>query len=269
MSEKQGLYLYCLADSECLKEVSGTGIDDKNELFIKNTNNIAVVLSKVALNDFIGNEAEERLQDINWIGPKALRHQDIIAQIMESSPILPARFGTIFSTDEEMDRLFDCHTQTIKEFLSKIRNHQEWSVKGYLDKKKLLKLQAKTEIEKNQEMLSQMSPGKRYFQEKKIQKLVEKELEKHIKDLIQMIADRLDAVSSDAAELKLLSRQASGEDIDMIFNEAFLVNTSQIDVFHQNIDNLRQEIQVSGAVLKLSGPWPPYSFCPNIEINSG
>jgi len=86
---------------------------------------------------------------------------------MESSPILPARFGTLFSTDEEMDRLFDFHTQTIQEFLSKIHNHQEWSVKGYLDKKKLLKVLANAEIERNQEMLSQMSPGKRYFQEKK------------------------------------------------------------------------------------------------------
>jgi len=81
-----------------------------------------------------------------------------------------------------------------------------------------------------------------------------------------MVDDRLDAISTDVSELKLLSRQASGEDIDMIFNQAFLVNTSKMDVFHQNVENIKQQIHVSGAVLKQSGPWPPYSFCPRIEF---
>ncbi|ETR74014.1 MAG: GvpL/GvpF family gas vesicle protein [Candidatus Magnetoglobus multicellularis str. Araruama] len=145
MSEqlKQGLYLYCLADSNYLTEVKGAGIDDKNDLFLKHKNGIALVLSQVALDDFVGSEAEERLQDINWIGPKALCHQDIVTQIMASSPILPARFGTIFSTEDEMDILLDLHTQTIKEFLEKIHDHQEWSIKGYLDKKNYSKSRQK------------------------------------------------------------------------------------------------------------------------------
>ncbi|ETR74015.1 MAG: GvpL/GvpF family gas vesicle protein [Candidatus Magnetoglobus multicellularis str. Araruama] len=110
-----------------------------------------------------------------------------------------------------------------------------------------------------------MSPGKRYFHEKKIQKQVEKEQEKHIEDLIQIIDDTLCPIASEISELKLLSRQASGEEIDMIFNWAFLVKQTNIDTFQQYVENLKQQIKVSGVFLKMSGPWPPYSFCPKIE----
>ncbi|KPA16515.1 Gas vesicle protein GvpL/GvpF [Candidatus Magnetomorum sp. HK-1] len=263
-TSKQGLYLYCIADTNFLKDINGSGIDQKEPLFLKQHNNIVAVLSQIKLSDFIGIEAEEQLQDINWIGPRALRHQEIITQVMEISPVLPARFGTIFSDTNELDIFFNTHTKTIYDFLQKVDKHEEWSIKGFIDKKAMLKQLTQAEIEKNKTMLNEISPGKRYFQEKKIQKNVEKKQDQHIKELIQVIYDKLPDVYSDFSALKIFSKQSTGESKDMIFNWAFLILCDQLSFFQDALDDLENFVQQYGVELKITGPWPPSSFCPEM-----
>ena len=50
--------------------------------------------------EFAGPEAELNLQQLSWVGPRALRHEAVIEEVMASSPVLPARFGTLFSSAE-------------------------------------------------------------------------------------------------------------------------------------------------------------------------
>ena len=38
------------------------------------------------------------MEDLAWVAPRALRHEEVILTVMEQGPVLPVRFGTVFSS---------------------------------------------------------------------------------------------------------------------------------------------------------------------------
>ena len=60
--------------------------------------NLCAVLSEVRLEDFCGGAAELRMRDLAWVGPRALRHEAVVEEVMRHSPVLPARFGPVAGT---------------------------------------------------------------------------------------------------------------------------------------------------------------------------
>ena len=73
----QGLYLYCLARLDRLPPppLLGQGLDGRNSLAVARFQDLAAVWSSVPVEDFCGPEAEARLVDLTWIGPRVIRHQ--------------------------------------------------------------------------------------------------------------------------------------------------------------------------------------------------
>src|SRR5262245_27370493 len=98
-------YLFCFARSGRLPELSGTGVDGEHPLQVRSFDGIATVLSTVMVEDFCGPAAEGKMEDISWLGIRALRHEAVVEQVMAHSPVFPARFGTIFSSLENLEGL--------------------------------------------------------------------------------------------------------------------------------------------------------------------
>src|SRR3972149_2290049 len=93
-------YLFCLIAADRLPPLEGRGIDGEQPLFIERGPYVAAVLCGVPLEMFSGPDAEERLKDLAWIGPRACRHEEVILAARRHVPVLPVRFGTVFSTLE-------------------------------------------------------------------------------------------------------------------------------------------------------------------------
>ncbi|MBI2200221.1 MAG: GvpL/GvpF family gas vesicle protein, partial [Candidatus Rokubacteria bacterium] len=66
-------------------------------------------------------------------------------------------------------------------------------------------------------------------------------------------------------EREVVSGGAPDEAGARILNWAFLVPRSRVDDFRARIQRINAEHAPHGLVLDLSGPWPPYSFCPSLE----
>ena len=132
----QGLYLYCLARIDRLppSPLWGQGLDGQNSLAVAIFQDLVAVWSPVPVEDFCGPEAEARMLDLTWIGPRVIRHQEVVAGVMRHSPVLPARFGTIFSSLANLEKVLQRHYDTIAGFLQRITDQEEWAVKGLLDR---------------------------------------------------------------------------------------------------------------------------------------
>ena len=239
--EHQGWYLYCITESNSLDSISGNGLDNKSELLLKQFSNITTVLSLVDLNDFAGAAAEENLNDLGWVGPRALRHEQIIEMVMEESTILPARFGTIFTSLDSLGGFLEKNREQITTFFSDVAHKQEWAVKGYINKKTALELLGEDALIKAQQKLDALSPGMRYFQEKKIKAGVEKEFTRHIQSLLAETHRYLVQNTDHFCELSLLSREASGQELDMVFNWALLLSPDDLDDFEKSVIELNDK----------------------------
>jgi len=93
-----GIYLFCLTPETTLPELKGTGIDGLHPLFVEVIGDVAAVLAEVNIEDFTGPESQEKMEDLKWVAPRALCHEEVILTVMEQGPVLPVRFGTVFSS---------------------------------------------------------------------------------------------------------------------------------------------------------------------------
>jgi len=264
----QGLYLFCLARLSQLPSSlqEGKGLDDHSPLEVAAYQDLAAVLSPVSLEDFCGSEAETRMRDLTWIGPRVIRHQDVVAQVMRYSPVLPTRFGTIFSSRESLFQVLKRHHDTIAGFLTRTTDQEEWAVKGMLDqagaKEKLVSLKLAEEAAS----LGALSPGKRYFREQRLRAECDQELQLWLKDVCRELWTDLRDYAADVRERRLLSREASGSDRDMIWNWAFMVPKDAVPAFLVKVLDAEGQYADRGLSLECTGPWPPYSFTPALNL---
>jgi hypothetical protein len=267
----QGLYLYGIAMRDRLPSLSldRQGLDGKSPLQVVDFQNLAAVLSPVSLEDFCGPEADERMQDVTWIGPRVIRHQEVVAAVMQHSPVLPARFGTIFSSRESLIEVLRRHHDAISGFLERITGQEEWAVKGMLDqassKEKLFSLK----LEEEADRLGALSPGQRYFHEQRLRAGCDQDLQHLLKDVSRELWAGLKEYVADVRERRVLSRKASGSDRDMVWNWAFLVPVAAMPAFLAQVREVGAQCAHSGLVIECSGPWPPYSFTPALDLGAG
>lgn len=260
----EAIYLFCLAGSGHLSAIEGKGVDGRSPLFQWNLRDITAVLSMASLGEFSGPSGESRMEDLAWVGPRACHHEAVIEGVMRHSPVLPARFGTLFSSLESLKKLLTKHYDTISEFLGRVADKEEWAVKGLLDRDKAREKLFSTILAAHEGDLSS-SPGTHYFQEQRIRAEVEKELSTWLKVVLTRIASDIARHASDFSERRPLSQEVTGKDMDMVLNWAFLVPRNAMAGFRAEIDRANSDQARQGLVFELSGPWPPYSFCPSLR----
>ena len=141
---------------------------------------------------------------------------------------------------------------------------EEWSVKGLIDRAMAKEESFSVMLAKEAEGLDKLSPGKRYFQEMRIRNSAEKELNSWLKEVCKEIRNCLGEFASDFHERKLLSSDVTG--MDMVLNWAFLVPRCFTESFRARICQANEGHSKNGLAFRLSGPWPPYSFCPFLEL---
>jgi hypothetical protein len=90
---------------------------------------ITAVVSPIDPAELLGPEAEKRLEDPQWLVPRVCRHEAVLA----SGPVLPVRFGAVFSSPRALADFMEGNGRSIAAFLAAAAGKQEWAVKGFLD----------------------------------------------------------------------------------------------------------------------------------------
>jgi hypothetical protein len=72
--------------------------------------------------------------------------------------------------------------------------------------------------------------------------------------------------AADVRERRLLSREATGSDKDMVLNWAFLVPKKAVPGFQARVQDANAQYPDRGLILECTGPWPPYSFTPALDL---
>jgi hypothetical protein len=265
LHQAEAIYLYCFTHAGKTNTGQVTGIDDFHPVITRDFGDITAVLSRVVVEEFVGPAAQERLQDIAWITPRACRHQAVVEQIGRQAEVFPARFGTIFSTDDGLANLIRQHHAQIRGFLASIKGHTEWSLKGFLDRDQAVAALATAALSSEAQRLDRRSPGARYFEEKKIRATAGKQLNQWLNAVLNASMQELNSASARHCSRALLSRKATGAETDMVFNGAFLVANAGLKDFRMQTEELNQVHAQAGLTFELSGPWPPYSFCPSLQ----
>jgi hypothetical protein len=256
-----GIYLFCLLPADPLPKIAGNGMDGEHPLFVEVIGEVAAVLAEVNLEDFSGPGAQEKMEDLAGVAPRALRHEDVVLSAMEQGPVLPVRFGTVFSSLAAAEPLRQRQDVLMKFFQDTI-DKKEWTLKGYVDRPQARARMTAARLATEKEQLAGLSPGKRYFLEQKIKGAVDKDVAAWLKEMGRDILSVVKKMSVGFSECRLQSQDVTGRDEEMFFHGALLVPDASATVLQgiTNEWNTRHESQ--GLQIELSGPWPPYHFAP-------
>lgn len=269
-SSIKGIYLYCFARSALLPPVQGTGVDGTEALFSTGFKDLAAVVSPVLLDEFCGDSAESRMQDLSWVGPRACHHEDVVERVLFHSPCLPVRFGTIFHNVKSVEDRMKRHYVPIIEFLDRVSGKEEWAVKGILDRTRARKDLFAENLDREKKRLGELSAGLRYLEEKRIANEGEAELKARIEKERENLAKTLEEFATEFSERKVLPLVTSGEETRVtVWNFAFLVPRTVFPDFRAQIDHWNARPGRAGLDCELSGPWPPYSFSPQLDLEAG
>ncbi len=240
------------------------GLEPDHKVIQEEFSDISAIVSHVPLSEFVGEEAELRLQDIEWVAPRAVNHQRAIEKISELSPILPAQFGVLFSSRDNLEK-FVCDNQLeILEFLSMASDKNELGVKVYWESLRAKRRLMETQFAGRLAQLTTLSSGARYFKEKQLHSEIEKNSTERLRNLMVKISTILSNISHSSRKRKVVIDDSSEEGRQIVANWAFLVEKARSDEFLSMVNDLNSNFSEDGISLRISGPWPPYSFVPGL-----
>lgn len=260
---REAVYLYCIARTQGLPNISGTGIEESRSIVLHPVGEITAVVSNVPVAHFTGSESEGHLQDPAWIGPRAYRHEALIECVMRHSPVLPFPFGTLFTSMQSMEKHLRCHEGTIVRFLRETSDKSEWALKGYVEPDWAQEAAFSRHLAAEEQHLRSLPPGKRYFREKRLREQAKRELSVWVDGMLDRVAERLKPLAAGFRERDVLSRKATGK--HMVSNWAYLIDDAVLEVFRKGLEGVNAELHNTGTRFEFSGPWPPYSFSPFLE----
>ncbi len=260
MTEQQLIYLYCVADRRPkIKEIKPLEYD----LYFVCHNGLYAVVRRVEGQEFDEEGLKRNMADFQWVKAKASIHEKIIEQVMTNTDVIPFKFGTLFNADDSLKAMLEQYSEELKAILRRLANKQEWGLKIYCNPEKLKAsfLNSQKKILKIESEIKTSSVGKVYFLKKKKDELIEKILNEKINECGQESFKLLKELSFEARINKLLPRELTEREDDMVLNSAFLVDKDEVNDFLNMVDTLKMYYEDGGLLINCTGPWPPYNFC--------
>ena len=278
--ERKGIYLYCIFSGREYALPLEKGIDNANTIFSIKYGDIEALASYVPLNEYDEESLEKHLQDVGWVAPRAQAHERIIESVMRFCAVIPITFCTIFKDESKVSETLKQNFEKFKSLLTYLEDKQEWGIKVYVDSNKKGEVEfgetparrpvwtpgraveeSSVEIKELDEKLSVASEGAAYFLKKKRDDMFKENEEKILHGLAEKIYEKLQSWSVESRRNKLLGRQSTGRNDDMILSVALLLTKSDVEAARSKIDKLAAAYSSKGFIFALSGPWPPYNFC--------
>jgi hypothetical protein len=266
MENANGVYLYCLARAGLLKNLAGPSLDGQESLEILSHRGIVAVWSRVPLDEFCGGEASQRMQDLTWIASRACRHEQVVEQVMGQSPVLPARFGTIFSSRGKLEEILRLHHEIIVPFLDRVSGREEWALKGMINQSTAKEAFYRMSLGSEADRLAELTPGRRYFQEQQLRAEADRELHRWLREVCREVAQDLKGLAQEMRGRQLRTEAGAGDGQELVLNWALLVSREAVAGLKAYLHSAEARFSSRGLSLSYSGPWPPYSFTPPLAL---
>ncbi len=261
----EAVYLYALIDgaagfAEGTTEAGGES-DRFTQPILHRAGPIAALIGMVPLRDYCGAEAAHHLSDLAWLAPRTMHHAAVLRQAMQGSPVYPAPFATLFANLDSLGAFMLAHTHTLGEFFRGVAGKAEWELKASacLDDRAALEALARDACPG----WAQLTPGTRYLRLCRDRPGLVAAGRALAQSVADQLAERLlpPATASRRLVLPPALENDSGE---LVSRFALLVPLVDTGVLAQRVQQLADEAAAQRIVLSLSGPWPPFSFRPDL-----
>ena len=180
----------------------------------------------------------------------------------QHTPVVPLRFCTIYKNQEGLFKTIMPYKEKILNFLDYTADKTEWSIKVFCDKAIFVKYSDKNKEPSAATDQASLLPGEAYLLAKKMRKIKEENFKQDLQMYLKDIDFTLSQFADSYRFLQCADKSIHGRPLDMVMNTAFLVEQQTFTMFKDTLDMLAEKYRNEGLAFEMSGPWPPYNFCP-------
>jgi hypothetical protein len=252
------VYVYSIARGGSAQPPGLRGLDDGAVRVITDGDLVAFV-SEVPDRDYAEAPLNAHLSDMEWLTPRAVRHQEVNAALAAAcDPLVPLSFGTVFRDAAGVTRMLRERAAEIAPRFAALRGKAEWIAVVRRDRPKAL-----AALDSGSEPLRLLRaeievapPGRAYLLARRLDETQRQEL--RAADATAVV-DATDAFERAAMRLfrEPLVEDAGG---GMLARFSVLAGRDSGASLEAIRDAFGRRWNARGYALELSGPWPAYRF---------
>lgn len=258
------IYLYGLiptseANQRTLPHLQG--FDGKGNLQVMSVGDITAIICKLDAVQYSEENIQNRIQhDMDWLHEKAFHHHETVMKISRIFTAIPLKFCVMFKNQASLAKAIRSNEKSLNETFLILEGNEEWNLKIYCDDQ-ILKKQVRQNqpfIEEKMLEIKKLPKGRQYFEKKKLDKMIENELENEKHRMSERIHHQLKALALKGNVKNNMKKYVTGKNESMIWNSVYL--TSEVEPFLEKIEQFELEMRESGWRFEATGPWPAYHF---------
>jgi hypothetical protein len=260
------IYLYGLVptkEAENQLFPSMKGFDGHTELFTIPIQDITAIVSLLDSKQYSEEMIQDRMnQDMEWLQEKAFHHHEIVINLAKLHTIIPLKFCTIYQSQERLIEAIQSTREKIAATFKALSGNEEWNVKIYCEDSQLKKHVSEKNpiIEAKKAKISELPKGRQFFELKKIDKLIDSELEKEKKRISENIHNQLKHFVLQGNVKRNWNKDVTGRRDNMTWNGVYLVSKKKVEPFLKMIKQYEEKMHGLSWRFEASGPWPAYHF---------
>jgi len=248
----EGKYLYCIIEEASHRIFGPIVIREKgNEVHTLCYRDLACIISSTPMTKYLINRNN------------LMAHEKVIEEVMKDYTVLPVRFGTIATSNDEVRSLLMKNYHKFKNLLRSMDNKEEIGLKAFwLDRDVIFKEIAASDREVRglreelQKKGKSLSLDERVTLGEKVKNTLEKKKEAEAEEILQPLKSK---------SIDFCLNDPVGD--TMVLNSAFLIDRTQEREFDDIVENLIEKYK-DRIKFKYIGPSPPFNFV-NLAIKWG
>jgi hypothetical protein len=257
MKAEQGIYVYGIGRAS---DSSSLVIQGHPEIYPIVGGELVAYARTVELSDYSEEALKKRADDQAWLISEAQQHHAVIAEIHQQTPFLPAKFGSAYASENDVRKALERSKKAILERLRTLEGCDEWAAYVYLEEGDLTQIvvERDPELKDLATELKGASEGRKYMLRQRLQSRMKDAIERYETEISQQALNALRPLSEEFQFEPPRDAEATAEDEIEIARASMLVRRDKVEQFISQAERTNQSI--SEIWLKITGPWPAYSF---------
>jgi hypothetical protein len=249
-------YLYAIASADSANAIRGAkllGIDG-GSIDVVVEGPLLGVTSVVPATDYEEGPLNERLQDLDWLAPRAASHQEVNGKLLELAPaVIPLSFGAIYRGTAGVRDLLRTRADDLGDRLRAVEGRAEWIVSIERDPDSM---PAGESVSALDAQIAAAAPGRAFLLGKRRDEVVREE--QRARDAI--IGEEASAIIGAVAERVYREPLIDDPTAAAVARFSVLAPRAREIELGDVVRQLGSTGIARGYHVRLSGPWPAYRF---------
>jgi len=188
------------------------------------------------------------LQNLDWVGPRAIAHERVIESFLSASALLPMHLFTLFTSDDRVVQHVHSAGTRIRRLLKRVEGKVEWGLRLTFDDRA-----ARAKVSRRP-----VRSGTEFLARKREVLDIDRTRAKDARGAADSVYRSMSRLATAAQRRTSLERAAAGS--RLLLDAAFLVAVAKSGAFRSAARQRMRDLRTLGVTMSLTGPWPPYNF---------